>query len=94
MYWLSAAAVFSGSSFYPGTWGLGLIAPESDADRQDLMGTILTVGCGMAEPRLGRTLVDGIGTAIEALRTTRLLGALRLGHGTGRAGAGARCFTD
>lgn len=79
---LSAGAVFSGSSFYPGTWGLGLIAPESDADRQDLMETILTVGCGMVEPTLVRTLVDGIGTAIKALRAdgVRLLRAEHAGQ--------------
>lgn len=65
---LAAGGVFSGSSFYPGTWGLGLIGPENDADRADLAQTILSVGCGMARPALVRTLVDGIAPAIDALR--------------------------
>ena len=35
--------LFSGSSFYPGTWGLGLIGPENEADKKDLAETILMV---------------------------------------------------
>lgn len=61
-------ALFSGSSFYPGTWGLGLIGPESEQDRDDLARTILEVGQGMAEEPLVRTFVDGISPAIENLR--------------------------
>ena len=61
-------ALFSGSSFYPGTWGLGLIGPESEDDRADLARTILEVGRGMAEEPLVRTFVDGISPAIENLR--------------------------
>ena len=34
----------SGSSFYPGTWGLGLIGPESKEDEADLMEVILEIG--------------------------------------------------
>ena len=34
---LSGGPIFSGSSFYPGTWGLGLIGPESPADEEDLV---------------------------------------------------------
>ena len=44
--------MFSGSSFYPGTWGLGLIGPESPADEDDLVQSILQVGRGMADPAL------------------------------------------
>ena len=33
---LSKGETFSGSSFYPGTWGLGLIGPADPSDRQDL----------------------------------------------------------
>ena len=36
----SAGKLFSGSSFYPGTWGLGLIAPVDDEDAVDLSDTI------------------------------------------------------
>lgn len=59
--------LFSGSSFYPGTWGLGLIGPEDQADEEDLIRTIETVGCGMAQPELVETLVQGIHPAIEKL---------------------------
>lgn len=64
----STAKIFSGSSFYPGTWGLGLIGPADYDDRQDLVDTILSVGCGMAEPSIVRHFVDGISPAIEKVR--------------------------
>lgn len=60
--------IFSGSSFYPGTWGLGLIGPTDTADREDLKNTILRVGCGMADPALVHSFVDGIHPAIERVR--------------------------
>ena len=37
---ITGAKLFSGSSFYPGTWGLGLIGPENEADQADLVDTI------------------------------------------------------
>lgn len=58
---------FSGSSFYPGTWGLGLIAPEGRADERDLAETILRVGCGVADPALVHSFVQGIIPAIAWL---------------------------
>ena len=64
----SAATIFSGSSFYPGTWGLGLIGPENDADAEDLVQTILSVGRGMADETMVRAFVDGITPAIEKLK--------------------------
>lgn len=57
--------LFSGSSFYPGTWGLGLIGPENSADEEDLEETIKTVGCGMAQDDLVKSLVSGIRPAID-----------------------------
>ena len=36
--------LFSGSSFYPGTWGLGLVGPADEADEADLISTIEDVG--------------------------------------------------
>lgn len=60
-------AIFSGSSFYPGTWGLGLIAPDGKADEADLCARILEVGCGMAEPVLAKRLVSGVAPAIEEI---------------------------
>lgn len=55
-----AGKLFSGSSFYPGTWGLGLIGPENDEDADDLVDTICHVGCGVADRNLVRTLVEDI----------------------------------
>lgn len=65
---LSRGATFSGSSFYPGTWGLGLIGPESEDDEQDLIKTIQTVGCEMTDLSLVRSLVSGITPAIHTLQ--------------------------
>lgn len=64
----SSARIFSGSSFYPGTWGLGLIGPADDGDRADLAETIQAVGRGMADPAMVRTFVDGIHPAIRQVR--------------------------
>lgn len=64
----SSAHIFSGSSFYPGTWGLGLIGPADSGDREDLASSICRVGCGMADPDMVRAFVWGIGPAIEKLR--------------------------
>ena len=48
--------LFSGSSFYPGTWGLGLVGPADEADEADLISTIEDVGCGMAD---GKSTCEG-----------------------------------
>ena len=60
--------LFSGSSFYPGTWGLGLVGPDGADDEDDLAATIERVGCGMADPVLVRAFVGGIGPAVSRLR--------------------------
>lgn len=60
--------LFSGSSFYPGTWGLGLIGPADKADEADLAATIQQVGCQMADDALVRALVEGVHPAIEKVR--------------------------
>lgn len=62
-----AGPLFGGSSFYPGTWGLGLIGPESEADEADLIATIEDVGCGMADHELVEVFVRGIRPAIAWL---------------------------
>lgn len=59
--------IFSGSSFYPGTWGLGLIGPESEADEADLIESIVQVGRGMADRELVSSFVRGITPAVEEL---------------------------
>lgn len=63
----SASGVFSGSSFYPGTWGLGLIGPHDAADIDDMVETILHVGRGAANAALVDSFVRGIPEAIAAL---------------------------
>lgn len=65
---LTSANLFSGSSFYPGTWGLGLIGPEDSSDQADLARSIQEVGCGMANPQLVETFVSGIQPAIQEIR--------------------------
>lgn len=64
---VSAGKTMSGSSFFPGTWGLGLIGPVNEDDEQDLIDTIQTVGGGVADPELVQTFVHGIPQAIEWL---------------------------
>lgn len=65
---LTSARLFSGSSFYPGTWGLGLIGPENADDRADLRESIQRVGCNMATPEMVEAFVNGIHPAIEKVR--------------------------
>ncbi len=62
-----AGPLFGGSSFYPGTWGLGLIGPADEEDEADLIETIENVGCGVADPTLVETFVHNIRPAIEWL---------------------------
>ena len=63
----SAGKTMSGSSFFPGTWGLGLIGPVDAKDEQDLINTIQAVGGGFADPELVQTFVHGIPQAIHWL---------------------------
>ena len=63
----SAGKTMSGSSFFPGTWGLGLIGPVDEGDEQNLIDTIQAVGGGVADPELVQTFVHGIPQAIEWL---------------------------
>ena len=64
----TAGKLFSGSSFYPGTWGLGLIGPDGVGDEEDLIDSICTLGRGMADEPLVRTFVRGINPAVEELK--------------------------
>ena len=64
----SGTCICSGSSFYPGTWGLGLVGPESEADEEDLESVILKVGEGMADPELVSVLVSHIHRGTERLK--------------------------
>ena len=61
--------LFSGSSFFEGTWGLGLIAPDGAEDEEDLVQTILRVGCGAANEDMVRSFVTGIFPSIKQLES-------------------------
>ncbi|GAB6168435.1 FAD-binding protein [Clostridium carnis] len=64
----SSANIFSGSSFYPGTWGLGLIGPTDESDEEDLANTIREVGCNVIDKELVETFVKNINPSIELLK--------------------------
>lgn len=57
---VTSSTLCSGSSFYPGSWGLGLIAPKDKEDEQSLLANILHVGCGMCDRELSELLVKNI----------------------------------
>ena len=65
---LSKGKLFSGSSFYPGTWGLGLIGPENEEDIPDLEESIKTVGSGMATEEIVGAFISGIPDALRQIR--------------------------
>lgn len=65
----STGPLFSGSSFSEGTWGLGCIAPDGPEMAEDLVQTILDVGCGMADEQLVRTLVGDIPDTLADLES-------------------------
>lgn len=64
---VSSAAIFSGSSFFGGTWGLGLVGPQDSSDEDDLIETILSIGRGVAHRPLVEQFVRNINPAIEHL---------------------------
>ena len=63
----SSANILSGSSFYPGTWGLGLIGPENKEDEKDLARTIKEVGCDVVDENLVQTFVSNIPKGIQLI---------------------------
>lgn len=64
---VSSGAICSGSSFYPGTWGFGLVGPENKADEKDLIDTIMQVGCQMPDRNLVEFFVSHINESIAYL---------------------------
>lgn len=54
---VSLGPIFSGSSFYPGTWGLGCVGPENVEDEDEFIATILRVGQQIPDPALVAHLV-------------------------------------
>ncbi len=77
-----AGALFGGSSFFPGTWGLGLVGPGGEHGAGDFTETIVEVGRGVADPALARTLVEGVEGAVGRLerRGCRLRAAVNAGE--------------
>lgn len=61
----SSGPVFSGSSFFRGTWGLGLVGPAGLDDEDELVRTICEVGCGQVDRALVESFVGGISAAVE-----------------------------
>ncbi|MEY8561939.1 FAD-binding protein [Eggerthellaceae bacterium 3-80] len=64
---VSLGPLFSGSSFYPGTWGLGCVGPENTDDEDEFISTILEVGQNVPDPKLVSTLVHETPLALAAL---------------------------
>lgn len=64
---VSSAKFFSGSSFYPGTWGFGLIGPKNEADIESLCESIASIGQYTNYPRLTRHFVSSILPSINEL---------------------------
>lgn len=65
---VASSSIFSGASFFKGTWGFGLIGPENADDAQNLQDTILRIGSDMADPVLAETLVGNIPAVVRALQ--------------------------
>lgn len=64
----SSTKIFSGSSFYPGTWGLGLIGPEDKNDEDNLAKTIKEIGCDVVNEKIVNTFVKNINPSIKLLK--------------------------
>lgn len=64
----SSNQTFGGSSFYPGTWGLGLVGPKDLSDHQNFKDTIRHVGSSMCNDLLVDTFVEEINECIDELK--------------------------
>lgn len=68
----TAVHLFSGSTFFPGTWGFGLVGPENQSDEEEFTETILSLGKGVALPHLVRTFVEQVNSSVDALEALGL----------------------
>jgi len=64
---VSSTKIFSGSTFYPGTWGFGLIGPEDEKDKENLLDAIRSVGQNMVIEDVAKTFVERLNSSIDAL---------------------------
>ncbi|MBO1265151.1 FAD-binding protein [Proteiniclasticum sp. SCR006] len=65
---LSASVnLFSGSTFFPGTWGFGLVGPENEKDEKDLIETIERLGQGVTSKHLVETFVRNLNESVDLL---------------------------
>ncbi|MGL4337636.1 MAG: FAD-binding protein [Turicibacter sp.] len=64
----SSVNLLSGSSFYKGTWGLGLIGPVDEQDEENLVHTIKEVGCQMVNDAVVKKFVSRINPSIEVVK--------------------------
>jgi L-aspartate oxidase len=65
----SSANIFSGSTFYPGTWGFGLVGPDGEEDTDELLETIRTVGSAMIDEKVARAFVEGLNSSVDELES-------------------------
>ncbi len=66
---VSALSLFSGSSFFPGTWGFGLIAPKDESDYENLVEAIMEIGENKADYNMVELFVSKIPKAIKRLES-------------------------
>ncbi|MFV0379461.1 MAG: FAD-binding protein [Anaerorhabdus sp.] len=67
---VTCSHIFSGSSFYPKTWGLGLVS-ANDCDKEEFVSLINQVGCNMNDKSLVEKLVN---TTDDILNDFKYLG--------------------
>lgn len=65
----SSANIISGSTFYPGTWGFGLVGPEDQEDEEDLLETISRVGAGVVNKEVAKAFVEGLNPSVDELES-------------------------
>lgn len=68
----TAVHLFSGSTFFPGTWGFGLVGPENETDKEEFIETILSLGKGVALPHLVRTFIEEVNSSVDDLEAMGL----------------------
>lgn len=65
---VTSGSLCSGSSFYPKTWGLGMIVPQGEDGKESLLKSIEGVSCGASNLELDKILVDNLKKEITWLK--------------------------